>query len=162
MFKKFSIFSSIFCILLSFLFIPNNNSELKFPIHDNYYITSKFGYRQLYGVLNFHTGVDIAYTVGTKVYSASSGTVSYIGFDHDGYGNYIIISYNDYKFFYAHLNETHYVKVGDTVSTNTIISTIGPLYLSNGLKNGNTTGPHLHFEMRINNEYVDPLDYIEI
>lgn len=162
MFKKFGIFTSIFCLILSLIFLPNHNDNFIFPIKSSYYITSKFGYRQLYNRQNFHTGVDIAYSVGTKIYSSSYGKVSYIGFDHDGYGNYIIISYGSYKFFYGHLNEIQNVSLNETVYPGKLISSIGPLYLSNGKRNGNTTGPHLHFEIRLNGKAVNPLEYITL
>ena len=163
MFKKFTLFISSSCIIFLCLFTTtSNDNTFIFPLKSNYYITSKFGYRTLYGKQNFHTGIDIAYTVGTKIYSASNGKVSYIGFDHDGYGNYIIITYNNYKFLYAHLNETHKIKQGDTISKGMQISSIGPKILSNGKTNGNTTGPHLHFEIRLNKKYVNPLDYIKL
>ena len=116
----------------------------------------------LYGKKNLHTGLDIASYANANVYSVSNGTVSYIGFDHDGYGNYIIITNNNYKFYYAHLGETHNVKINDYITKDTLLSTIGPKILSNGKSNGNTTGAHLHFEIRINNSYVDPLDYITL
>ena len=163
MFKKFGIFISSSCIIFLCLFsTPSNDTTFIFPLKSNYYITSKFGYRMLYGKQNFHTGLDIAYIPGTQVYSASNGKVSFIGFDYNGYGNYIIITYNNYKFLYAHLNETHNVKIGDTIRKGKLISWIGPRILSNGKTNGNTTGPHLHFEMRLDNKYVNPLNYINL
>ena len=163
MFKKFSIFISSSCIIAACIFTPSNTDDnFIFPIKSNYYITSKFGYRTLYGKQNFHTGLDVAYSVGTKVYSSSDGKVSYIGFDHDGYGNYIIISYNNFKFLYAHLNDTHNVSLNDTVFKGTLLSSIGPKILPNGKRNGNTTGAHLHFEVRVDNKYMDPLDFISL
>ena len=163
MFKKFSIFISSSCIIFAVLFTTSSNdTTFIFPLKSNYYITSQFGYRMLYGKQNFHTGLDIAYTPGTKVYSASNGVVSFIGFDHNGYGNYIIITYNNLKFLYAHLNEVHNVKKGDKILKGTLLSSIGPRILSNGKTNGNTTGPHLHFEIRLNNKWVNPLNYITL
>ncbi len=162
MFKKFIISTSSLAVILSVLFIPTNNIDNHiFPIQDSYVITSYYGYRMLYNKQNFHNGIDIASKVYANVYSSSSGIVSYIGFDKTGFGNYIIITNNEYKYIYAHLSSTHQVSRGDYIHTGMHISNIGPKFLENGLSNGNTTGAHLHFEIRINNKSVNPFSIIK-
>jgi murein DD-endopeptidase MepM/ murein hydrolase activator NlpD len=131
-----------------------------YPIKNNNLISSYYGNRQLYGITNFHNGIDIPAIYNTPVYSINSGIVKYIGFDAKGYGNYIIILHsNSIKSLYGHLSENMIVNLGDYVNNGQIISYVGPKTLSNGISNGNTTGPHLHFSVfdDIGNT-IDPLN----
>lgn len=116
------------------------------------------GIENYFGSLNFHTGVDFPLPAGTEVRCFSSGIVKYASF-LNGYGNCIIVWHdNNYRSLYAHLSENFIVNVGDTVLGNQLIGYIGPLYLSNGTLNGNTTGPHLHFELyNEKGDLIDPL-----
>ncbi|MBE5822155.1 MAG: M23 family metallopeptidase [Clostridiales bacterium] len=111
-------------------------------------ITSRFGYRSS----GFHTGIDIANPVGTPIYAAADGVVikaETIG----NYGRTIVIQHADNMItYYAHCNEL-LVNVGDEITQGTQVATIG--------MTGRTTGPHVHFEVRIDNKCVDPTSYIE-
>lgn len=111
-------------------------------------ITSYFGSRWN----SFHKGIDIAGNVGDPVDVAINGEVVYAQFNDGGYGNLIIVEHdNNMKSYYAHLSKIN-VQVGDNVQKGDKIGEVG--------NTGNSTGPHLHFELRVNDEPVDPLKYI--
>lgn len=112
------------------------------------YITSGYGERWE----SFHKGIDIAGNIGDDVLAALDGEVIYAEYNDGGYGNLIIIEHeNNMKTFYGHLND-FYVKAGDKVNKGDVIGAIG--------NTGFSTGPHLHFELRVNNNPVDPYEYI--
>ena len=114
------------------------------------YLSSYFGEVRAKSV---HKGIDIAKNLGDSVNAALGGTVINAGYNNGGYGNLIIIQHgNNMKTYYAHLSEI-YVNVGDVVNQDDIIGAIG--------STGNSTGPHLHFEFRVDNQPVDPIKYIK-
>ena len=100
-----------------------------------------------------HKGIDIAYSRGTKVVSTADGKVIEKAFDAEGYGNYIVIKHK-YGFYtrYAHMDKV-YVKEGQNVEQGEVIGTLGSTGLS--------TGPHLHYEVRIGTQVVDPQRYLD-
>ena len=98
-----------------------------------------------------HNGIDIKAPEGTKVVSSINGTVTDVGFDAEK-GNYIIIENGNLKTLYAQLATTN-VKKGDKITAKQSIGTVG--------KTGNATGAHLHFEMMVNGEYVDPSTFMK-
>ena len=100
-----------------------------------------------------HKGIDIAYSRGTKVISTANGKVIEKGFDANGYGNYIVIKHK-YGFYtrYAHMDKV-YVKEGQNVQQGEVVGTLGNTGLS--------TGPHLHYEVRIGSQVVDPQRYLD-
>ena len=100
-----------------------------------------------------HKGIDIAYSRGTKVVSTADGKVIEKAFDSGGYGNYIVIKHK-YGFYtrYAHMDKV-YVKEGQNVQQGEVIGTLGNTGLS--------TGPHLHYEVRIGSQVVDPQRYLD-
>jgi murein DD-endopeptidase MepM/ murein hydrolase activator NlpD len=110
-------------------------------------VTSPFGYR--WGRL--HAGIDIAVPVGTPIHAAASGTVALAGWV-DGYGNYTCIDHGGgLATCYAHQSSLA-VSVGTHVTQGQVIGYSG--------NTGHSTGPHLHFEVRINGTPVDPLGYL--
>ncbi len=110
---------------------------------------------------NYHNGIDFLAPLGSNIYACESGIVEYASFLHDGFGNTIIISHDlEYTSMYCHISETFLVNVGDYVQKGDLIGYVGPKYLSNGIQNGNTTGPHLHFSILHNGSYIDPLSII--
>lgn len=117
-------------------------------------ITSRFGMRnsENKNVKGNHTGVDIASNMGTEIKSAIDGTVVQVSSDGD-YGNHVKVEKNNVTVLYAHCKDI-YVAEGDQVTEGQIIASVG--------STGNSTGPHLHFEIRINNNPVDPLDIIDL
>ena len=117
-------------------------------------ITSEYGYREptTPTVPKNHTGVDIASSTGTKIVSATDGTVI-LSSDQGDYGKHLKIQYGDIIVVYAHCNKL-YVKQGDQIQQGQEIAEVG--------STGNATGPHLHFEIRYKNRYVDPQLVIEL
>ena len=156
MFKKYFIFLFIFLSFFSCIFSYDNN--LYYYPTDYLIVTSHYGYRELWGNLKFHNGTDFGAPQNSYVYSISSGIVSYIGF-YNGYGNTIIITHsNGMKSLYGHLGETFFISLGDKVNSHQLIGTVGPTILSNGIRNGNTSGPHLHLIIfNSSNSTIDPL-----
>ncbi len=99
-----------------------------------------------------HRGVDIAARAGTLVTAADRGVVIRAGWNDQGYGNLVIIDHNiDYLTLYAHL-DTIDVAEGDIVGQGQVIGTVG--------STGNSTGPHLHFEIRDFGNLADPLQLL--
>lgn len=117
-------------------------------------ISSAFGLRNptTATVPKNHTGTDIAAETGTKIVSATDGTVILSSTTGD-YGNHLKIQINDVIIVYAHCNKL-YVNEGDTIKQGQEIAEVG--------STGNTTGPHLHFEVRYQDRYVDPQLILEL
>jgi murein DD-endopeptidase MepM/ murein hydrolase activator NlpD len=118
-------------------------------------INSPFGMRShpSYGTQEFHQGVDFEAETGDDVYAAGGGTVTYAG-RQKGYGRVVIIDHGrDISSVYAHLSATS-VRKGQKVVAGQHVGKVGV--------SGNATGSHLHFELRVAGEAVDPLDYMEI
>jgi murein DD-endopeptidase MepM/ murein hydrolase activator NlpD len=112
-------------------------------------ITSPFGWRSnpFGGSPEFHQGLDIAAPTGTTVTAAAGGTVIMAQW-YGGYGNYILIDHGGgYSTGYGHLSAI-YVAQGQSVTRGQAIGAVG--------STGQSTGPHLHFEVRINGKPVDP------
>lgn len=100
-----------------------------------------------------HAAIDIGAPTGTPIYAAESGTVEVAGWSTGGYGNYIIINHgNGMKTLYAHASKL-YVRKGEKVSRGQTIMAMG--------STGWSTGPHLHFEVRVNDYKQNPLSYIK-
>lgn len=128
--------------------------EMMWPVPGEYNITSPFGSRlhPIAKVERMHTGIDIACSRGTPVVAAQSGSVIYSGW-YGGYGKVIIMDHGGgYSTLYAH-NDSLLVQVGDKVNKGDLIAKSG--------NTGYSTGPHLHFEVRINGDYVDPIKYVK-
>jgi murein DD-endopeptidase MepM/ murein hydrolase activator NlpD len=98
----------------------------------------------------YHRGIDIGVPLGTPVVATHSGTVKFAGWRTDGYGNLIIIENGAFITYYAHLTEFNVVE-GQQVGKGSLIGWSG--------STGNSTGPHIHYEIRINNSEVDPLSF---
>ncbi|WDR01377.1 M23 family metallopeptidase [Devosia algicola] len=113
---------------------------------------SRFGYRihPIFHTRKLHTGVDLAAPRGTPIYAAGDGTIEFAG-RQSGYGNKIEVKHvNGYETAYAHMNRfADGIKVGVKVRQGQIIGYVG--------STGYSTGPHLHFEVKINGNLVDPL-----
>jgi murein DD-endopeptidase MepM/ murein hydrolase activator NlpD len=115
-------------------------------------ISSKFGYRTLYGQLEFHNGIDIPLWYGTKVLATKDGVVTSSGWQA-GYGWVIDIEHEmGFTTTYGH-NSKLLVQKGDEVRAGDVIALSG--------SSGRSTGPHLHYEMRLGDEPVDPLKYLD-
>lgn len=115
-------------------------------------ITSRFGYRQLrISGSNYHTGLDIDGNTGDPIKAATAGVVTYSGW-RGGYGNLVIIEAGGTEYYYAHASQL-LVNVGVTVAAGQLIAKVG--------STGNSTGSHLHFEVRQDGTPVDPLPILE-
>ena len=114
-------------------------------------ITSRYGSRNIFGGTSFHGGVDIANSYGTDIVAADGGTVIYAGWQ-SSYGYLVQIDHgNGYVTYYAH-NSSLLVKVGDKVFKGQHIAEMGAT--------GRATGNHCHFEVRLNGERQNPLNYL--
>ena len=116
-------------------------------------ITSEFGSREapLEGASTSHKGVDIGAATGTPIKAAASGSVVISTYSASA-GNYIMINHGGGVYtVYMHMNSLS-VSVGDEVSQGETIGTCG--------STGNSTGPHLHFGIRVNGSYVNPMNYV--
>lgn len=125
------------------------------PAPASHTITSNYGGRAypLNGSYNFHLGTDIGASYGTPVISYQSGTVLIASY-HWSYGNYVVVDHgNGMSTLYAHMSALT-VSAGQTVSEGQQVGQVG--------STGSSTGPHLHFEVRINGANVDPAPYLGI
>ena len=116
-------------------------------------VTSPFGARTspTTGAQEFHEGIDIGAARGTPIRAAASGTVTFAG-QMSGYGNVVIVSHDGgLQTRYAHQSAMS-VTAGQTVAAGDVIGAVG--------STGEATGPHLHFEVRLNGVAVDPAPYL--
>lgn len=116
-------------------------------------ISSHFGNRRspITGRPSFHGGVDFVADVGTPVVASRDGQVAEVGSDNK-YGNYVLLRHDaGFASFYAHLDNAT-VELNQQVTSGTIIGQIG--------MSGQTTGPHLHFEIRVDGEAQNPVRYL--
>ena len=123
------------------------------PSEASRYISSYFGMRMhpIYHYMRMHNGIDIAAPGGTNILAAESGTVIVAEYN-SGYGNYIIVDHGGgFSTLYAHSSRL-LASVGDYVSRGQVIALVGTT--------GNSTGNHLHFEVRVNGTPTNPLDYL--
>lgn len=132
-------------------FVPEGTGEMIYPLVGP--ITSEFGWRThpIFGGSKFHSGIDIGGDFGMEIKAARGGVVSHAGWI-DGYGNTIMIEHGGgLVTLYGH-NQSFAVSVGQTVKQGQVVAYCG--------STGNSTGPHCHFEVRLNGEAVSPYDYL--
>lgn len=94
-----------------------------------------------------HRGLDLAVPIGTPIRSTMAGRVVHAGWNNEGYGNLVIVENGPYRTYYAHLDSVP-VNLGQTVAAGDVIGLSG--------NTGNSTGPHLHYEVRVNGQPVEP------
>lgn len=119
-------------------------------------VNEAFGWRLRNGsYMEYHKGIDMSAPRGTPIIASASGVVEKAGYHYNGYSGYgkiVVIKHADGKeTFYAHMNDV-YVSQGDIVTQGTTIGEVG--------STGDSTGYHIHFEIRVNGTPVDPLDYL--
>ena len=103
---------------------------------------------------HFHTGIDISAPLGARVMAAADGLVVAVGHSDFGYGNYIVIAHGGgIATLYGHLLQT-IANVGDKVERGQVIGLEG--------STGFSTGPHVHFEVRLNDQVIDPMPYMPV
>lgn len=116
-------------------------------------ISSGFGRRTdpIYKVMKSHEGIDFSAPMGTPIYATANGVVSESGDTKNGYGIHVVINHGfGYKTLYGHMMKTN-VKVGKSVKRGQVIGWVG--------NTGKSTAPHCHYEVRVNNQPVDPINY---
>lgn len=137
--------------------IQFTGGEMLWPVAaSGTYITSGYGVREhpIQGVVKEHTGIDIGNApTGTPVVAAADGVVTYAGW-LGGYGNCVMISHgNGVVTLYGHGNKV-LTSVDTQVKQGDVIMELG--------STGNSTGPHCHFEVRINGNYTNPLNFVKV
>lgn len=132
-----------------------------FPNYDSYKITSRFGMRKhpVDGVQKMHNGIDLVAkskngSTGTDYISAhSGGTVSAVGYNSSA-GNYVRIkTASNVVMYYHHLKNMSHLKEGQSVKRGDVIGYMG--------STGKSTGAHLHFGIKVNDQWVDPEPYLD-
>ncbi len=115
-------------------------------------IDEDFGWRSRDGYSEYHAGIDMRAPRGTPILAAATGVVESAGDFHNGYGKMVILYHSDGKqTVYAHMNDI-YVSKGDLVTQGSIIGEVG--------STGDSTGNHIHFEVRVNGTAQNPLEYL--
>ena len=132
----------------------NGSGTLGWPAVSNV-VTSEFGTRKhpVYGDMRSHLGIDVRAAYGSNIYAADGGKVITATYS-SSYGNYVVISHgsNGMTTLYAHMSKLS-VKAGDTVSKGTVVGKAG--------STGTSTATHLHFEVSINGDRKNPLNYYD-
>lgn len=131
------------------------NSGLLWPVSSIGTITSRFGRRESPGGIGstYHQGLDIACPTGTPILASKSGVVEAAGYS-SAMGNYVYIRHNEsMRTVYMHNSELRVI-AGDRVESGQVIALSG--------NTGNSTGPHCHFGVEINGQFVDPWSYLQI
>ncbi len=135
---------------------PNGETGKRFlnrrPLEGGGTLRSRFGYRihPIFKTRRLHTGVDLAARTGTPIYASGDGVISYYKWQ-SGYGNKVEIQHvNGYETAYGHMSRfADGLSVGSRVRQGQVVGYVG--------STGQSTGPHLHFEIKINGNLVDPL-----
>ncbi|MCT4543528.1 MAG: peptidoglycan DD-metalloendopeptidase family protein [Vallitalea sp.] len=144
------IFKTVFLLLFFLIFLPNNiafamENNFSFPLKSKYVITSEFGERihPITKKKSFHYGIDLACPSGTNVYTATTGTVKEIVINHSVYGNMVVVESfsSEHYIVYAHLRDIGVLENQAVTGGKTLIGHVG--------STGMSTGPHLHFEVRL-------------
>ena len=182
------IFSILICILfIPTLSISNTlpqldesqiffygNSNYAWPVPGYTRISSYFGKRTAptTGASTYHKGLDIPAPEGTALIASYDGEITFTGFLGGGGYTITLTTLEGLKISYCHVSPNYIVSVGDQIVQGQLIGTVGPKYVygvaGNTYKdaegrptNGATTGCHLHIGFRLNDEYVNPLDYLQ-
>jgi murein DD-endopeptidase MepM/ murein hydrolase activator NlpD len=122
------------------------------PIKDNFVITDTYGGRTVYGEYSFHRAIDLAAPGGTPIYAADGGVVEKAEWS-SSYGYYVMIKHdNGQETLYAHMRSEPFVSAGERVYQGQQIGEVG--------MTGFATGYHLHFEVRVDGERMNPINYL--
>jgi murein DD-endopeptidase MepM/ murein hydrolase activator NlpD len=135
---------------------PTDGGSFISPIGTNWssLVTSGYGYRTnpIGGGSEFHTGLDLGVPIGTLVHAATAGTVKYVRYDPNGFGNYVVIDRGDgLTTLYGHCSQI-VVTAGATMKQGDLIAYSG--------SSGRSTGPHLHFEVDVGDTSQNPKKYL--
>ena len=131
-------------------YVPQGAAAMVWPLVGQ--ITSRFGWRRLtIGGSNMHNGLDIGGRTGDPIRSATAGVVTFSGW-RGGYGYVVVIENGDTEYWYGHASAL-LAEVGDRVAPGDLVARVG--------STGISTGPHLHFEIRVDGTPIDPLPILE-
>jgi murein DD-endopeptidase MepM/ murein hydrolase activator NlpD len=131
-------------------YLPHGGDAMVWPLVGQ--ITSRFGWRRLtIGGSNIHNGLDIGGRTGDPIRSATAGVVTFSGW-RGGYGYVVVVENGDTEYWYGHASAL-LAEVGDRVAPGDLIARVG--------STGISTGPHLHFEIRVDGNPIDPLPILE-
>ena len=139
---------------VNLLRIAAERTPIVMPVHSSYRMTSGFGWRRhpTKGTGRMHEGTDFASNAGTPIFATADGVVVYAGWSN-GYGNVIKIQHAlGFETRFGHLSKLNVTK-GQRVSRGDRIGDMG--------STGRSTGPHLHYEIRIGGKPVNPMTYIK-
>ncbi len=128
---------------------------LIWPSRSSRRISSYYGMRlhPIYGYYKMHTGIDIGASYGTDIISSADGVVTNVIYNEGGYGWYIMVYHGDgITTLYAHCSKV-IAKVGQNVKQGQVIALVG--------STGASTGPHIHYEVRVNGAHTNPLNYVK-
>lgn len=134
--------------------VKYTGGKFTWPVPGSQRVTSPYGYRihPVYKTRKFHTGIDIGAGYGLNIVASADGTVT-MATTNGGYGKCIIINHGSgLSTLYGHCS-TLLVSVGDKVTKGQIIAKVG--------STGVSTGPHLHYEVRVNGSTTDPIQYVK-
>ncbi|MBE7058249.1 MAG: hypothetical protein E7387_04010 [Ruminococcaceae bacterium] len=132
-----------------------SSSGLIWPSRSSRRISSYYGMRlhPIYGYYRMHTGIDIGASHGTDIISSADGVVSSVIYNEGGYGWYIVVYHgNGISTLYAHCSKV-IAQVGQQVRQGQVIALVG--------STGASTGPHIHYEVRVDGKHTNPLDYVK-
>lgn len=154
--------------------IIGENSKYAWPIPGYTLISSPFGKRTAptSGASTYHKGTDIPAPEGTPLVATCDGEITFTGFLGGGGYTITLTTEEGIKISYCHVSPNYIVSKGQFVEQGDIIGNVGPKYVygvagniytdsAGNPTNGATTGCHLHIGFRIDNEYVNPLDYLQ-
>ena len=131
-----------------------DGGQFKFPVATYTRLSDDYGWRMhpILGIQKFHNGIDLASPSGTAIYAAYDGKVVAASYS-SSMGNYVMIDHGGSLYtIYMHASKL-YVSTGDVVVRGETIAAVG--------STGRSTGPHLHFGVRLNGEYVSPWNYLK-
>lgn len=151
------------------------NSNYAWPIPGYTTLSSKFGKRiaPTTGASTFHKGINIPAPEGTNLIATCDGIITFTGFLGGGGYTITLTNYDGIKISYCHVSPIYIVYVDELIKQGQIIGNVGPKYVygvsgntysdpaTGKPTNGATTGCHLHIGFRIENNYVNPLDYLQ-
>ena len=132
--------------------VTASKDQYIWPLKAHFVLTDTYGGRTVYGNYSYHYAIDLAAPRGTPIYAADGGVVTKAE-SSSSYGYFVLIKHdNGQETLYAHMNSEPLVSVGERVYQGQQIGEVG--------MTGYATGYHLHFEVRVNGEKVDPMKYL--
>lgn len=151
------------------------NSNYAWPIPGYTTLSSKFGKRiaPTTGASTLHKGIDIPAPEGTNLIATCDGIITFIGFLGGGGYTITLTNSDNIKISYCHVSPNYIVSIDEIIKQGQIIGNVGPKYVygvsgntyndpaTGKPTNGATTGCHLHIGFRVENNYVNPLDYLQ-